>query len=88
MVMVWVMIVMMQLVQMIVVAVAVEPERIRFGERGCWWPERLLLSGLRRAPVHVFVGGRRPYDGIQWRELGVGRSGGVETTSAAISTEE
>jgi len=76
-VMVWVMIVVVQLVQMVVV----EPERIRFGERG-WRPERLLLSGLRRAPVHIFVGRRWPYDGVQWCELGVGHSGGVETTSA------
>jgi len=85
-VMVWVMIVIVQLVKMVVV---VEPEGIRFGERG-WWPERLLLSGLRRTPVHIFVGRRRPYDSVQRRELGVGRSGGVETTSSATpaSTEE
>jgi len=83
--MVWVMIVIVQLVKMVVVVVVVEPEGIWFGERG-WRPERLLLSGLRRTPVHIFVGRRRPYDGVQWRELSVGRRGDIETTSSATST--
>lgn len=61
--------------------VVVKPERVGFGERRRW-PERLLLSGLWRAPIHVFVGRRRPYDGVQWRELGVGRSGRVESSAA------
>lgn len=68
--------------------VVVEPERVGFGERRRR-PERLLLSGLRRAPIHVFVGRRRPYDGVQWRELGVGgRNGRVETSAAAAAAEE
>lgn len=61
--------------------VVVEPERVGFGKRRRW-SERLLLSGLRRAPIHVFVGRRRPCDGVQWRELGVGRNGRVETSAA------
>jgi len=67
--------------------IVVKPERVGFGKRRRR-PERLLLSGLRSAPMHVFVGRRRPYDGVQWRELGVGRNGRVETSAAAAAEEQ
>jgi len=73
----------------VIVAVVVEPERVGFGERRRW-PERLLLGGLRRAPVHVVVVvvGRRPYDYVRWSESIVVVDCRVETTSTNTATEK